>query len=61
LYVAPPGKGADVEISLGSLTLNVPVIVFPSAATLQIGPKLGEKKYGLFTVSTHSVAVALAV
>jgi hypothetical protein len=60
-YALPPGNGVDVEISLGALTSNVPVIVFPSAATLQIGLKLGERKYGLFTVSTHSVAVLVAV
>jgi hypothetical protein len=59
-YALPPGNGADVEISLGALTLNVPVIVTPSAATLQIILKLGEKKYGLFAVSTHSVAVWVA-
>jgi hypothetical protein len=60
-YAGPPGNGADAEISLGVLTLNVPVIVALSAATLQTGLKLGEKKYGLLALSEHEVTEVVLV
>jgi hypothetical protein len=54
-----PGNGHDVEISLGALTLNVPDIVLWSAATLQTGLKLGEKKYGLLALREHEVGLVM--